>query len=359
MTEGISNLSDVTKINEALLETKYSATIGGDGGRDWSDPNSTIVMGPITRIELHYGAQIDSIKVYYGWIPGEPHGGTGGEEGVFELDPGNVIDRVQARVSGVIDQIQFFARMPDSEGNVQRSELFGRKNGVTREVVAPPGLMLRSISGKADKRVDKLRFNFGRVATIENVQIDPSAFAASVKDPELRVLDQMIFDNPSQTEVLQSFKHSATVTNRTATNWGGTTRLLYGLSATAKATVGVGEFSATSKFEFEQTFTYGRSSEKSEAVTLEWAINFACPANKRSICTVSVYTKRIERIPFTYDVVLHDPTAEDESKRREVFTLKAEFSGDVIARNIVATQSIEDIPERELRKLAVANTGRS
>jgi hypothetical protein len=348
--------NNIKEITEELLKTRYSVSIGGEGGTPWEDARDILEHGPITRIEIRSGAEIDSIQVYYGGLPGQKHGGGGGGEGVFELKPGYVIDRIQTRAGSRVDKLRFVARRPGSDEDPQLSQEFGRDGGHPFEIVAPDGLALRSISGRAGKRVDKLTFNFGYLARIENVQVDPAAFAQSIKDPQLEVLDQMTFDNPSDVTVTQTFRNSATSTTRTTTNWGGTTRFLFGQSVTAKVTVGAAEFGASAKFEFEQSFNYGQSTERSESKTLEWAINFACPPMKRTQCTVTVFEKKVEDVPFTYDIVLYDIEEGVEIEKGR-FKQSATFSGNIKSRNLIATSTVEDIPAGHLQKLAAAASG--
>ncbi|HHZ07215.1 MAG TPA: hypothetical protein GX405_00370 [Rhizobiales bacterium] len=266
-----------------------------------------------------------------------------------------MIDRLQTRAGSRVDKLRFIANRPGSDEEPQLSQEFGRDGGQPYEIVAPNGLALRSISGRAGKRVDKLVFNFGYLARIENIQVDPDAFAKSIKDPQLEVLDQIAYDNPSDVDVTQTFRSSATSTIRTTTNWGGTTRFLFGQSVTAKVTVGAAEFGATAKFEFEQSFSYGQSTERSETKTLEWTINFVCPARKRTECTVTVFEKKVENVPFTYDIVLYDIEDGVEIEKGR-FKQSATFSGNIKARNLIATTTIQDIPASHLAKLAAATS---
>ncbi len=69
---------------------------GGDGGSAWTDGGDVHLNGPITAIEVHSGERIDAIKVRYGEVWADLHGGDGGSlVSIAEMggsQPGNAGD---------------------------------------------------------------------------------------------------------------------------------------------------------------------------------------------------------------------------------------------------------------------------
>lgn len=352
-TSAAGDGSDIKTIDEEILKTRYTMTIGRDGGVRWEDPFEIQREGPISRIELRHGSEIDSIRVFYGGVPGRKHGGNGGGEGAFEVNPHYQIFRIDGRAGARVDQLQFIARLPDGTGKVQTSPVFGGHGGTPNEIVGPSGLALRSISGRAGSRIDQLSFHFGYLVKIDNVQVDREALEKSVQGATLKVLDSAEYNNGTDIDTSSTFERTLTISDRTTVQWSGTTKFLFGVSVTAKATVGLAETGATTTFQFEQSFNYGSSNEKTTTEQIRWSTNFPAPAQKRSVITVFVYEKEVSDVPFTYDIVLYEILDDVEVVHTRA-KRNGTFSGIVTSRTVNATVKTYPIPSDHFAKVEKA-----
>ena len=107
------------------------------------------------------------------------------------------------------------------------------------------------------------------------------------------------------------------------------------------ASVGVGSAETTTKFEFEQTFSYGQSKEESTAVERSWTIPFIAEANAVTTAYVAAYEANVTAVPFTYDVVLYEIENQLELERARI-KKTAKFDGSILSNEINA--AVENRP---------------
>ena len=126
---------------------------GGNGGSQWTDGGEVHLNGDITSVELRSGSEVDSIRVKYGDVWAENHGGGGGGVHTFDLNPGAKITIVQGRYGKRLDALELIT----DDGLVFGP--FGG-NGGTPFVAIHPGCYLSYLSGSSGTRLDSITLHW-------------------------------------------------------------------------------------------------------------------------------------------------------------------------------------------------------
>ena len=158
----------------AFDKNTYTESFGGEGGDAFSDSPAVVKSGPITRIDLRYGAYLDAIQVTYGNSTGEHFGGHMGASAYYIVPEGHEIINVNLRAEAFIDGIQFVSIHPDHPDSLQESPWFGGKGGNYYSAHSPNGGPLREISGRAGAFIDQLNFTFLEPEVKEEAQKEPA-----------------------------------------------------------------------------------------------------------------------------------------------------------------------------------------
>jgi len=126
---------------------------GGNGGGQWTDGGEVHLNGDISSVELRSGSEIDSIRVKYGDVWGENHGGGGGSLHSFDVNPGAKITIVQGRSGKRLDELELIT----DDGVV-----FGPYGGGGGApfVAIHPGCFLSYLSGSAGSRLDSVTLHW-------------------------------------------------------------------------------------------------------------------------------------------------------------------------------------------------------
>ena len=144
------------KIVETLGETGYvieDGPYGGGGGNPWTDGGESHLHGDISGIQLRSGDKVDSIKVMYGDVWGENHGGASGSLDTLVLNPGAKITIVQGRAGNGLDGLE----MITNDGMVFGP--FGGDGGDTFLSIHP-GCYLAYLSGSARDGLDSITLHW-------------------------------------------------------------------------------------------------------------------------------------------------------------------------------------------------------
>merc|ERR1712154_430338 len=126
---------------------------GGNGGSQWTDGGVVHLNGEISSVEVRTGAEVDSIRVKYGEVWGENHGGGGGTLHSVDLNPGAKITIVQGRAGSRLDELELVT----DDGVVFGP--FGGGGGAPF-VAIHPGCFLSYFSGSAGARLDSITLHW-------------------------------------------------------------------------------------------------------------------------------------------------------------------------------------------------------
>lgn len=143
------NLEGIMPGERNLDKLPIALTVGGTGGKYWSDGKS----GRITKVSVRCGAEVDAIKLTWENGEGEWHGGTDGKEVSWNVPENEKIVKIKGRCGSRIDQLQFIT------DRKTMSPVFGGDGGNEFNIDAGSNELI-SINGKAGKRIDQLTFNF-------------------------------------------------------------------------------------------------------------------------------------------------------------------------------------------------------
>merc|ERR1712215_420369 len=126
---------------------------GGNGGDPWTDGGDVHLNGDISSVEIRTGREIDSIRVKYGDVWGDNHGGGGGSVHSFDLNPGTKITIVQGRYGIRLDELE----MITDDGTV-----FGPFGGSGGDpfVSIHPACYLSYLSGSSGSGLDSLTLHW-------------------------------------------------------------------------------------------------------------------------------------------------------------------------------------------------------
>merc|ERR1712168_1580322 len=143
----------VEKIGEDYRGVVEDGPFGGSGGSPWTDGGEVHLNGDISSIEMRTGSEVDSIRVKYGEVWGENHGGGGGALHSVDLNPGAKITIVQGRAGSRLDELELVT----DDGIVFGP--FGGGGGAPF-VAIHPGCFLSYLSGSAGERLDSITLHW-------------------------------------------------------------------------------------------------------------------------------------------------------------------------------------------------------
>ena len=329
----VYNMSNLELLN-ALSKSAAIESIGGGGGKPFTDPRSIVLNGPISGIKLRHGSEIDNIQVLYNGNAGSPHGGRGGREESWTVSDGAEqydIVAVRVRSGKRIDSLEFIAR--ERNGNKTKSSPhFGGWGGRETYIEPGRGLVLREIRGRSGKRLDRLEFIFGYPFYIENMKIDEDTVKEQLLDTNPRSLRYATFRNDTQSANVAQWSETASVTTSSTFNWESTSTFAIGVETSFKADAFIGTSASTVfSFSFEQSVTVGQEKTKSQTVDREWGVDITLEPGKITEATAVVQEARLENVPFTYDAVFYDGNKQNVKER---VTCYGFYSGNVFSENV-------------------------
>lgn len=293
-------------ITAALADCPETVTIGGTGGAAWTTPDATLANGAISRIDIRSGTMIDAINVYYNGEPDGSHGGGGGAAGMFQVQDGYHITKIQSRHGSRVDSLIFIAEPENGKGQSQSSPKYGGNGGSEQIIAAQNGLVLRAIDGRSGHEVDSLTFRFGRPYKIANVVVNTDALAKQLNNANLVNIDGITYQNASSKDTTAKFSSSRNITVANTVTTTTTVRALFGLEISVKASILVVEANAKVNFELETTDTIGSSNSVTESVTRSWDVEVPCPAGMNTTAIIKLYEATVADVPFTYDIVFYE-----------------------------------------------------
>ena len=126
---------------------------GGNGGSPWTDGGEVHLNGDISSVEVRSGSVVDSIRVKYGDVWGENHGGGGGQVHSCDLNPGAKVIIVQGSSGSKLDELELIT----DDGVVFGP--FGGSGGSTF-VAIHPGCYLSYLSGSAGSVLDSITLHW-------------------------------------------------------------------------------------------------------------------------------------------------------------------------------------------------------
>jgi hypothetical protein len=297
---------------QAMLE-KYSSkteAAGGGGGDYWEDPRNVVMTGPITKVAIRHGSQIDNIQFFYGGSPGNRHGGNGGMPTVYEVEKGFEIVKIIGRAGSELDAIQFVCR--NADGDFRESPVYGGTGGEEFIIAGNDDMTvpLRWVKGRAGSKIDQLEFTFGYPMRISDVQIDQEALEAQLFDAKPMNIDNFKYPNRSNKETTVTYRLEKTVASKhTFTMQSG---LKFTLGQTIKIKPLFGFMAeATVNWSIETSYVFTNSIERTETNLRGWATTIPIPANQEVKVAVISYQKDVD-VPMHYRISLMNPATGQE-----------------------------------------------
>ncbi|XP_023329445.1 zymogen granule membrane protein 16 isoform X1 [Eurytemora carolleeae] len=126
---------------------------GGNGGGGWTDGGEVHLNGHPSALDVRTGSKLDALRIRYGDVYGDWHGGGGGSPHSCEWDAGDEVFIVQGRAGSEIDEIEFITLGGQICGP------FGGGGGGTW-VSTHPGCVLEYLSGNSGSRIDSLTIHW-------------------------------------------------------------------------------------------------------------------------------------------------------------------------------------------------------
>ena len=123
-----------------------SATVGGTGGRPFSDGQPE--RAKLTGIRIRAGGRIDSIQLISDNVHGEKHGKDGGILTEITSESDECISSISGRAGGRIDKLTIHTN--------KRELSFGKNGGAPFTLEPPKGYEIIGFFGRCDAEVDAL-----------------------------------------------------------------------------------------------------------------------------------------------------------------------------------------------------------
>lgn len=298
----------MTRDNVPSSSKKFGGGGGGGGGDDFADAQAVTATGSTTKIEVHSGDQIDSIRVIYGAAGySEVHGGNGGQADSFTVPDGHSIVRVEGRSGEVIDRLQFFTHQG------AQSRVWGGLGGTPFSASASSGGALRTISGRSVWMFDQLTFEFGAPYFLESLEYNMDALDQARMNAQPQELARQQYDAKS-TAYEAHWTYATTITKGQEISFSETIGFKFGTKLTEN---GPG-ISAEESTEFSLDTTMGNSYTSTSSINLSWDVPVPVPAHTTvtAITTVKHYTATV---PFTYTVAWYEDGDRTKVIHREKF----------------------------------------
>lgn len=290
-------------------------TRGSSKGKSFADAQGVIEKGPITRIDIRSGEEIDGFRLYYGTSGiGDHHGGGGGKESIFTLQEGEVITRVEGRSGERIDALQFFTNLG------RKSAFYGKNGGKPFVCDFGNGKYLRTISGRASDRIIQADFQFGLPFFVTNFRYDFASVPPDLKPkPELLLTQELV--NATSVDQTALYKREVSISAEKTFSFEAGQSLAAqvefeaGLPLVAEGTVSI-----TTEVSFKQGVSTTDISTQTEA----WEVPVTVPPRTTVIASTSAHRYELEAIPFSYDIVFYEG---DKSNIVETLTFAGTYEG--------------------------------
>ena len=135
---------------------------GGSGGTEFVDGD---IPAGATIVEVHVrgGDVVDSVQLIYSLPDGRPfgaarHGGGGGRDAAFRLEPGEYIVGISGRCGTYVDSIRIHT-------NRRTSQLFGGRGGDRDyRVDVPDGNQVTGFMGRSGAYLDAIGLTYDQIA---------------------------------------------------------------------------------------------------------------------------------------------------------------------------------------------------
>jgi len=126
---------------------------GGNGGGAWTDGGEIHLNGLPSGVDIRSGSRLDGLRMKYGDVYSDWHGGGGGGAHTCEWDADDRVIIVQGRAGSEVDEIEFI-----TTGGVICGPFGGGGGGTW--VSTHPGCVLEYLSGNSGSRVDSLTIHW-------------------------------------------------------------------------------------------------------------------------------------------------------------------------------------------------------
>jgi len=289
-----------------------------EGCEQFSDPETVVSKGPITKIDVYHGDYIHGIRTWYGTDgAGILHGYSQGIPSTeWRVPDGERITRVEGEIAGYyVSRLQFF-----TEGG-QSSPLFGGKRGQPFVVTDPAKGALRTISGWANLRrhpslnraIASLTFQFGAPYFIKSIDYDQAALDTARLNTIPERCAGQDFTNATSVEQSSTYTNTLTVTKTTTLTFEQAFGLKLTVSVWAEASAILVSGGAAASFEASAEVKTGQSYSSSREETVSWSVPVKVPPHSRVVAS-STWRKYRISIPFTYTVAWYEGTKDNIKK---------------------------------------------
>lgn len=351
------------KERQAISRIIRSESIGSStGGNSFEAP--TELVGPITEIRIWHGSEIDAIQVMYGTLISDKVGGTGGGSGgvadvknvgysILDIPQNKDIVAIEALTTdskfnkGKLKGLKF-KLLNKENGSPSWSEWFGKgENDSNKKTISFDNFPLRSISGRANRKIDQLIFNFGNPFKINNLKIQvPSQIdILTDENTKLKSIDQGSYSNPSDLpEVGNSIELSKDNTDKITFNFNSSTEFTAGMKISSSVNFGVkgiasGSISSEWSFSLKQSLSVGKSNESTESRGRKINEKFTAEPNSITHWKLVVLEYELKDLTFTYDLVFYN----EQNEIQETVTMEGTLAGNITSTNYIFEKEIERI----------------
>jgi hypothetical protein len=165
----------LTSIPIMIRQIEQTKIVGGEGGNPFADRD--VPQGArISEVRVRSGNNIDSIQAVYtlpdgSLLEGPLHGGRGGSNGVFRLDPDEYITGFSGRSGLYIDSLII-------QTNKRRSQVFGGSGGSrVFSIAVPAGNRAIGFAGRSGDYLDSIGLTYAPIGSErENQRRRPSRY---------------------------------------------------------------------------------------------------------------------------------------------------------------------------------------
>lgn len=294
-----------------LYYSLSSKSFGGSGGTPFEDPLDVVSRGSITKVVIRCADEIDSIRLIYGQDGyGSKYGGDGGREMTWDVPPDHQIVRVEGRAAKRLDQLQFFTDKGAS------SPVFGGNGGspfVYPEL--PNSGFLRTISGRAGRKIDKITLQFGAPYYIKEIIYDEQALDDIRQNTKPKQIFTATLPNSTSLQQQMTYAYKDSKSNRRTLTFQQSLGLKLGASLSVKSPLGevAGEASATFTAEVSVSATFTQQYENTKTEEVSWSVPVQVPPKKKIVATSVIREAKVS-IPFTYVVAWYERTKSNIKK---------------------------------------------
>lgn len=326
-------------IEEAIRESvEHKSLVGSKHGGGAFDDGDAILYGPIDRIKIRHGAHIDAVTMYYNGTPGTQHGGNGGHEEEFLVQPGHVIQEVRGSTDKFVKTLQFITRPISGDGRAESSPIYGNSGKADETMItlrSTEGYPVRSLKGYSGQYLDRLDVHFGYLSRVVSARIDQDNLASQLNDASRRELVHLTksqFENDSDGTQHETFTKSYSKEESYSLSWEFNVRALVGMYASTTAGVDVkgvkSESTSGVHFELEVGFSVGATTTTTTTKTEEVSQTIEVPPRSRVDVEVVAYKATVHSVPIDMEVEFYKIEKGEEIPVK-TFPLRVYMSGDV------------------------------